>query len=94
MSTAAIARHRHGTASPVRAAIEILPRVFNPTRVAADQARDHVILQIRDDRELATVQGRIADPVHTWSVTILSVTKLRPGQVTMTWAEVIFIADV
>ena len=85
--------HGHGPAAPVRAAIEELPDVLDLVRVAAQQARHDVLAQVGDDRELASVQGRVADAVRPSSVTILSVTKFLPGQVTMTRASTIFIAN-
>jgi len=55
--------HGHRTPAPVGAAIEILPDVLDPARVLADQAGDHVVVQIRDHRLLAAVQGGVADSI-------------------------------
>ncbi|ABA53425.1 hypothetical protein BURPS1710b_A0511 [Burkholderia pseudomallei 1710b] len=59
-------RHRHGPAPPVRAAIQVLPDVLDVARVPADQAREHVILQIRAHRELAPVERRVAEAVDAF----------------------------
>jgi hypothetical protein len=83
-------RHRHRPSAPVGALVEELPDVLDLVGVAADQAGDHVLPQIGDDRQLAPVQGGVADAVDPSSVVIFRVTKLRPGQVTMTLASVIF----
>ena len=40
-----------------------LPRVFDSTGIAADQVGDEMLLQVRGDRELASVQRGIAEPV-------------------------------
>ena len=39
--------HRHRPAPPVGAAVEVLPDVLDPVRVAADQAGDHVVCRGR-----------------------------------------------
>ena len=59
-------RHRDRTAAPVRAFVEVLPGVFDATRIAADQQRAHVVFQIRSDREFAAVQRCIADAVYAF----------------------------
>ena len=56
-------RHRHGTPTPVRAGVEVLPRVFDAARVAADEQRHDVIAQVAGDGELAAIQRRVAQPV-------------------------------
>jgi hypothetical protein len=43
-------RHRHGAAAPVRTTIEKLPDVLDAARVAADEVRHQVILEIRTPR--------------------------------------------
>ena len=55
--------HRHRSAAPVCAAIEILPDVLDAARVHADQAGDHVIREVGNDRKLAAIQRAIADTV-------------------------------
>ncbi len=81
-------RHRDRAAPPVRAAIQELPDVFDLVRIAADEAGHDVIGQIAGDGQFATVQGCIADTVERrCCVSIFRVTKLRPGQVTMTRAS-------
>ena len=55
-------RHRHRPASPVRAAIEELPGVLDPSGVATDQVGNDVLLQVRGDGELAAIERRIAEP--------------------------------
>jgi hypothetical protein len=55
--------HGDRAAPPVGAAIEVLPDVLDPARVHADEAGDHVILEIGDDRLLAPVERGIADAV-------------------------------
>ena len=56
-------RHRHRAATPIRAAIQELPRVFDASRIAADEIRDHVLLEVGRNRQLAAVERRIAEPV-------------------------------
>ena len=58
-------RHRHRAAAPVRAAIEELPDVLDAPRVAADQIRHQVVLEVRGDREFAAVQCCVADTGNT-----------------------------
>ena len=55
--------HGNRPSPPVRTAIEIMPDVFSLKRIAPDQARNEVILQIADDCQLASIQGRIAQAV-------------------------------
>jgi len=57
-------RHRHGPAAPVRTLIKVVPRVLDAARVAADQERHDMVGQIARDGELATVERRVAQPVH------------------------------
>jgi glucuronate isomerase len=59
-------RHRHRTSAPVRSAIKILPNVFDLMRIAADQARNHVFFEVRDDSELAAVESRVAETEDTF----------------------------
>ena len=58
-------RHRHGAAAPVRTAIEKLPDIFDAARVAADQIRHQVVLEVGRHREFAAVQCCIADTGNT-----------------------------
>ena len=58
-------RHRHRAAAPVRTAIEELPDVFDAARVAADQIRHQVVLEVGRHREFAAVQCCIADTGNT-----------------------------
>ncbi len=84
-------RHRDGPAAPVRASIEELKRVLDAAGITPDEIGDHVIGEIRRDRELATVQRRIADAVDAGARLDLERDEVgRPGQVmTMTRAETI-----
>ena len=59
-------RHRHRAAPPVRALVEVLPDVFDPPGVAADEARNHVIGQVAGHGQLAAVERRVAEPVHAF----------------------------
>ena len=52
-------RHGDGPAAPVGALIEVLPRVLDAPRVAADQQRDDVIGEVARHGELAAVHRRI-----------------------------------
>ena len=54
--------HAHAAVSPVRAAIQVLPRVLDPVRIPPDQAGNHMIFETALHRQLAPVQGRIAQP--------------------------------
>ena len=56
-------RHRDRAAAPVRAFVEVLPDVLDAARVAADEQRQHVIVQVTGDRELAAVERRVAQAV-------------------------------
>jgi hypothetical protein len=58
-------RHRDRATPPVRAFVQVLPHVLDPSRVAIDEERNHVIAQVARHRELAAVQRRIAKTVHT-----------------------------
>src|SRR5690606_9536477 len=46
------------------AAVEELPGVLDPRRVAPYQARDHVIGEVARHRQLAAVERRVADPAQ------------------------------
>ena len=59
-------RHGHGPAPPVGALGEILPDIFNLLRVAADEAGDHMFLEIGGDRQFAPVQGRVPDALDSF----------------------------
>jgi hypothetical protein len=54
-------RHRDRPAPPIGAAVEELPDVLDPVRIAADQAGDDMVLEIGGDGHLAPVQRRVAD---------------------------------
>ena len=56
-------RHRHRTAPPVGAFVEVLPGIFDASRVAPDQQRRDVIGEVARHRQLAAVHRRIAQPV-------------------------------
>ncbi len=56
--------HGDRAATPVRAAIEVLPDVFRLEWVAADETRDEMIGQIRCYGQLAAVQRRVAETVN------------------------------
>ena len=79
--------HRDRPAAPVGAPVQVLPGVLDPLRVAADQQRHDVFFQVRHDRQLTAVQGRVPSPVTPSEVVIFRVTKLRPGLVTKTSAR-------
>ncbi len=53
--------HRHRPAPPVRAAVQVLPDVFDLVRVAADQARDHMVGEVARDGQLAAVERGVAE---------------------------------
>ena len=57
--------HRYRAASPVRTAIEKLPDVLDTARVAADEIRYQVVLEIRGDGEFAPIQSGVADTGNT-----------------------------
>ena len=54
--------HGHGSASPVGAAVEELPGVFDAVRVSAEQQRHDVIGEVRHDGEFASVERRVPEP--------------------------------
>src|SRR5262249_32631430 len=56
-------RHRHRPSPPVRPFVEILPRVLDASRVAADEQRDDVVREIAGDGELSSVERRVAEAV-------------------------------
>ena len=56
-------RHRYRSPPPIRSAIEILPDVFGLKRVAADDAGNHVVAEIAGDRQLASVQRAVSQPI-------------------------------
>src|SRR3546814_2939233 len=43
---------------------DLLPDILDPVRVAADQVGDDGVGQVGRDRQLAAVQGRVADAVE------------------------------
>jgi len=53
--------HGHGTAPPVGATVEVLPDVFDVARIAADEAREHVLVEVGLDGEFTAVEGRVAE---------------------------------
>ena len=55
--------HLHRTSAPVRAAVEILPGVLDALRVAADEQRRDVLLEVLRDGQLPPVERRVADAV-------------------------------
>ncbi len=57
-------RHGHRASPPVRALVEVLPGVFDPAGVAANQQRHEVIGKVAGDGQLASVQRRIAQAVN------------------------------
>src|SRR6185437_236493 len=57
-------RHGHRAATPIRTAIQELPRIFDASRIAADEIGNHVLLQVSGNRQLATVEGGIAETVY------------------------------
>ncbi len=56
-------RHRDGSAPPVRAFVEVLPDIFDAPRVPPDDQRQDMVAEITRDRELASVQRRVAEAV-------------------------------
>ena len=52
---------RKATAPPIGAAIEELPDILDPVRVAADQAGDDMVVEVGHDGELAPVERGIAE---------------------------------
>ena len=53
--------HGHRAAPPVDALSEVVPRVLDLMRIAADQQWDDVIAKVGCDRQLSPVQRRVAD---------------------------------
>ena len=76
--------HRHRPAPPVGAAVEVLPDVLDLVGVAADQAGHDVVGEVARHRQLAAVQRGVAQAGEALVGLDLEVTKLRPGQQTMT----------
>jgi hypothetical protein len=56
--------HRHRPAAPVRAAIEVLPDILDPRRIATDEGRDDVLGEIGRDGELATIERSVPDSME------------------------------
>ena len=52
--------HGHRPAAPVGAAVEVLPGVFDPVRVPAQQCRGEVVAEVAGDGEFAAVEGGVA----------------------------------
>ena len=73
-------RHRDGPALPVRASIEEVPDVFGVPRVAADESRNDVRFEVRDDRLLPPVERRIAEPVNPFIRENLQRDEIPPGR--------------
>ena len=59
-------RHGHRAAPPVSAFIEVLPYIFNFLRIAANQQRADMILQIRGDGKLTTIQCGVTYPCKSF----------------------------
>ena len=51
--------HRHRATTPVGAFVQVLPGVFDPAGVPADQQRTDMITKVGSHRQFAAVQGRI-----------------------------------
>ena len=56
-------RHRDRAAPPVRALVQVLPGVFDPARIAADEQRHDVLGRGRRHGQLTPVERRIAETV-------------------------------
>src|SRR5215218_1643013 len=56
--------HRHRSAPPIGAPVEVLPGVLDSARIAADEQWADVIPQVGGDGELTAVEGRVAEPDH------------------------------
>src|SRR5215475_11874070 len=57
--------HRGRAAPPVRAFIQILPRVFDFARVAVDEKWNNVVSEIAGNGEFAAVEGGVAQPIDS-----------------------------
>src|SRR5690606_6352894 len=57
--------HGDRATAPVRTAVQELPDVLDPAGVAADQVRNHVVLQVGGHRQLAAVEGGVTQAVDT-----------------------------
>jgi hypothetical protein len=55
--------HGYRTTPPVRASVKVLPDVLDSPWVLAKEAGQDMVFQVRDDRQLAPVQGRVANTV-------------------------------
>src|SRR5690606_113499 len=55
-------RHRDRSPAPVDASVQWLPAVLDPSGIAADEPRCHVLTEVRGDRELSTVDRRVSPP--------------------------------
>src|SRR5437762_2401924 len=53
--------HRHRSAPPIGAAMEILPNILDLMRIAADQTGDDVIGEVTGNGELTAVERRVAE---------------------------------
>src|SRR5438105_3342817 len=71
--------HRDGPAPPVGTAIEVLPDVLDVVRVAADKARDDVLVEIRLHGKLAAIERRVAETVHAFVGDDLQRHEIAPG---------------
>ena len=56
-------RHRHRPAAPVSAAIQVLPDILDGARIAPDQARNHVLVEVGFHGQLAAVERGVAHAV-------------------------------
>src|SRR5690606_14190061 len=57
--------HGDGTAAPVRAPVEELEDVLDPTGIAADEIRYQVILEVGRDREFAAIERGVTEAGNT-----------------------------
>ena len=72
--------HGDRPAPPIGALVEILPDVLDLRRVAADQKRRDMVLQVADHRELAPVHRAVADAVQALVGDDLEGDEVPPGR--------------
>src|SRR5690606_8485688 len=53
--------HRHRATPPVGALVEVLPGVLDAPRIATDEERQQVVVQVARDGELAAVERGVAE---------------------------------
>ncbi len=58
--------HGDGAAAPVSATVKILPDVFDAGWVAADEAGEYVLGEVRGDGEFAAIKGGVAEAVDAF----------------------------